>query len=113
MKGSGRRKWTTGVVTFAAAAGLALVTPAEPRAASADCGENTGPVCWQNESCVNILFYEQCTTDYKYYPSTTSSGGGGGSGDDSTVDDGDGVWTFDPDECTWGDDYIGWGGDSC
>ena len=105
MKGSGRQRWTVGVATFVAALGLALVTPSEPRAASADCGENSGSVCWENKSCLDILFYKQCTTEYRYY---SSSSGGEAGGDDDTARKSD-----LPSDCTWGEDYLGWGRDTC
>ena len=31
------------------------------------CGPYDGPMCWSNESCINIIFYKQCTTEYKYF----------------------------------------------
>lgn len=110
MKGRRGRRWAVGAGTFLAALGLALVTPEAPRAASADCGSNDGPACWQNESCANFLFYEQCTTEYRYYPA-----GGVTSGDDGTGGGGDSMGdtelasSYDfSDECTWGNDYLGW-----
>ena len=67
------------LVAFLAAAGAYLVSPASPQAAASSCsGMNSGKVCWQNESCVDILFYKQCTTTYKYYPAPNERGGGGG-----------------------------------
>ena len=65
-------------------------------------GTNTGKVCWQNESCVDILFYQQCTTTYKYYPAP----GAGGSGDTDT--------SLQPSgSCMWGRDYLGWEPSRC
>ena len=47
------------VLTFLAAAGLYLAVPGQPEAAAATCnGSNTGKVCWENESCVEMLFRE-------------------------------------------------------
>lgn len=96
-RGSGRRRTWVGAGSLLAALALLLASPARPEAASADCGQNSGSVCWENESCVNILFYEQCTTEYKYYPSTD------GGGEESTRLD-----EPESDGCTWGVDYIGW-----
>lgn len=106
---SGRTGLWTGAGVFLAALALLLASPAQPEAASAGCGDNSGDVCWENESCVDILFYDQCTTEYKYYPQTPTGGGGGGGGG-SGVDDLEGpfVDAFDGDGCTWGRDYLGW-----
>lgn len=54
-------------VTFLVAVGAYLAAPPAPRAASADCGPNSGNLCWKNESCAGILWFKQCTTEYKYY----------------------------------------------
>lgn len=109
MRGSERTRLSMGAGVFLAALALLLASPAQPEAASADCADNDGPICWENESCVDILFYDQCTTEYKYYPQT-SSGGGGGDGAASGIDDNDGslLDAYNGESCTWGDDYIGW-----
>lgn len=103
MRGSERRRLSLGVGALLGAVALLLASPAQPQAASADCGENSGSVCWENESCVDILFYEQCTTEYRYYPRESSDGGSStGDGDGSLLDD------VEDGDCQWGDDYIGW-----
>ncbi len=51
-----------------AAVALFVASPAPPQAVALGCGENTGPQCRTNESCIWILFYKQCTTTYDYYP---------------------------------------------
>ncbi len=89
-----------GATTFLISTALFLAVPGQPQAATSSCnGTNTGKVCWQNESCVNILFYKQCTTTYKYYPAPGGTGGGSG-GDDNSFQPSGG--------CTWGRDYVGW-----
>jgi hypothetical protein len=111
MRGRERKRLAVGAVTFLAAAALALGTPSQPRAASADCGDNAGSVCWENESCLDILFYEQCTTEYKYYKLSDGDGwGGGGGGGGSLGGDDEDYPVFDDPGCgQWGDDYLGWG----
>jgi hypothetical protein len=48
---------------------LLLAASPEPRPAGAmQCGAGTLRLCKTNESCVNILFFSQCTTRYYYYP---------------------------------------------
>lgn len=106
MTGGSGRRWAVGAGTFLAAVALALATPEAPRAASSECGGYDGSLCSQNESCVDILFYDQCTTKYTYYPKTTKSGGGGGSPGDGTSQLED-EYDFS-DECMWGRDYLGW-----
>ena len=67
------------VLAFLVAAAAYLAAPEAPRAAASSCsGMNSGKVCWQNESCVDILFYKQCTTTYKYFPAPNERPGGGG-----------------------------------
>lgn len=105
MRGRESKRLAVGAATFLAAAALALATPSQPRAASADCGGGYDVVCWQNESCLDILFYEQCTTEYKYYKSSPSGGGGGSFGGER----GDYPVFDDPGCEQWGDDYLGWG----
>lgn len=103
--GGDRRQLAAGAGAVVGALALLLASPGTPEAASADCGENDGNICWENESCVNILFYEQCTTEFKYY--RRSADGGGGGGGDASGDDG-GPSIVEPGGCTWGKDYIGW-----
>lgn len=67
LRSIGRRTGLA-VLTFLMAGGVYLSAPPAPRAAATDCGAYQGSVCWQDESCINILFYKQCTTKYKYYP---------------------------------------------
>lgn len=115
MRGRGRGKLAVGAATFLAALALALTTPAQPEAASAGCGENSGNVCWENESCVDILFFNQCTTDYRYYPKDVDSDVG--DADDGIPDTGNEDPSLDehddPDDCRWGEDYIGWAPRNC
>lgn len=67
------------ILAFVVAAGAYLASPDAPQAAASSCsGLNSGKVCWQNESCVDILFYKQCTTTYKYFPAANERTGGGG-----------------------------------
>jgi hypothetical protein len=47
---------------------LLAASPSPQTAAEAPCGPNNGNLCWSDESCLNILFYKQCTTKYRYYP---------------------------------------------
>jgi hypothetical protein len=103
---SGRTGLWTGAGIFLAALALLLASPAQPEAASASCGDNSGDICWENESCVDILFYDQCTTEYKYYPQSSTGGGGAASG----LPDDAGALLQGPsgDGCTWGQDYLGW-----
>ncbi|MEX2465293.1 MAG: hypothetical protein WD995_00190 [Gemmatimonadota bacterium] len=49
------------------AAALAFLAAPGSQIAASDCGSNDGEMCWENESCFNVLFYRQCTTNYKYY----------------------------------------------
>ncbi len=104
MRNPNRSRLIAGAITFLASTALFLAVPGQPHAATSSCnGTNTGKVCWQNESCVNILFYKQCTTTYKYYPSPSGTGGSGGS-----------HTSFQPSGgCTWGRDYTGWAPRGC
>ncbi len=104
MRNPNRSRLLAGAITFLASTALFLAVPGRPHAATSSCnGTNTGKVCWQNESCVDILFYKPCTTTYQYYP---APGGTGGSGDrDTTLEPSGG--------CTWGLDYVGWAPRGC
>lgn len=63
-------------VAFLLSAILLAASP-EPRAAEeGDCGANEGNLCWENESCLWLLFYRQCTTKYRYYPKENPEHGG-------------------------------------
>ncbi len=105
MRNPTRSRLIAGAITFLASTALFLAVPDRPHAATSSCsGTNTGKVCWQNESCVNILFYKQCTTTYKYYPAPGGTGGGSGAGDTSLQPSGG---------CTWGQDYVGWAPRGC
>ncbi len=105
MRNPNRSRLIAGAITFLASMALFLAVPDRPHAATSSCnGTNTGKVCWQNESCVNILFYKQCTTTYKYYPAPGGTGGGSGTGDTSLQPSGG---------CTWGQDYVGWAPRGC
>lgn len=103
MRNPNRSRLIAGATTFLASTALFLAVPGQPHAATSSCnGTNTGKVCWQNESCVDILFYQQCTTTYKYYPAP----GAGGSGDTDT--------SLQPSgSCMWGRDYLGWEPSRC
>jgi len=39
--------------------------------AASECSSGTPHPCWENEACINIIFYKQCTTKYKYYSGGT------------------------------------------
>ena len=94
-----RSRLYASALSFLAAAGLYLAVPGQPEAAAATCnGTNTGKVCWENESCVEMLFYKQCTTTYKYFPAS----GSGGEGSDAWLEEPGGG------SCQWGRDYNGW-----
>ncbi len=103
MRNPNRSRLIAGAITLLASTALFLAVPGRPHAATSSCnGTNTGKVCWQNESCVDILFYKQCTTTYKYYPAPGGTGDGGGSGDkDPSLQSSGGG-------CIWGRDYVGW-----
>lgn len=53
-----------------AAVTLFVASPAPRQATASSCGENNGPMCRKNESCISIIFFKQCTTKYDYYPGT-------------------------------------------
>jgi hypothetical protein len=59
-------RFATGTLFILSAAAF-LASPSPQYAGEADCGKNSGNVCWSDEACVNLLFYKQCTTKYKYY----------------------------------------------
>lgn len=46
---------------------LAFMAAPASNVAASDCGANGGQLCWDNQSCINIIFYKQCTTKYKYW----------------------------------------------
>ena len=48
-----------GALTFLTAPGGGI--------AASECGGEGGELCWENESCINIFFYKQCTRTYKYW----------------------------------------------
>ncbi len=99
MRNPNRSRLYASALSFLVAAGLYLAVPDQPQAAAATCnGSNTGKVCWENESCMDMLFYKQCTTTYKYF---RAAGSGGGGSD---------PWLEEPGDsgCQWGWDYIGW-----
>jgi hypothetical protein len=107
MRNPIRSRLIAGATTFLASTALFLAVPAQPSAQTSSCsGTNTGKVCWQNESCVDILFYKQCTTTYKYYPAPGETGSDGGSGDEDTSFQSSG-------DCIWGRDYLGWEPSRC
>jgi len=56
---------------FLLAAALAFVAAPDGDLGASSCGGFRGQVCTANESCLNILFYKQCTTRYSYYPSSS------------------------------------------
>lgn len=103
MQKSARPRLVAGALTLLATAGIYLALPGQPQAAASSCSAtNSGNVCWENESCVNMLFYKQCTTTHKYLPAGGSSAGGGGQGD-SSLEESQGSGG-----CEWGRDYVGW-----
>lgn len=105
MKNSSRPRLLAGALTLLATAGIYLAVPGQPQAAASSCSAtNSGNVCWENESCVNMLFYKQCTTKHRYLPAEASSAGGGGKGDTSLEPSGG---------CVWGRDYVGWAPRHC
>lgn len=63
---------------FLFSAFLLAASPQPQAAADADCGAYGGNLCWENQSCVSIIFFKMCTTKYKYYPEGSGGGGGGG-----------------------------------
>lgn len=88
-----------GAVTLLLAV-ASVVTGPEPLEAE-DCDGAGQVICKENESCVNILFYQQCTTEYEYYEGDEEEdedeeetdpddedGSGDGDGDDGDGDDG-------------------------
>lgn len=101
MRRRDRRRLTTAAGAVLGAAALLVASPGTPEAASADCGENAGNVCWKNEACATFLFYKHCTTEFKYFPREPQSGGGGS----SASPDNQGI--VDTGECVWGRDYLG------
>jgi hypothetical protein len=63
------KAWKRILGAFTVAVLVLAAAPAEPRAEETLCGSYDGNVCQKNESCIWILFYRQCTTTYRYYPS--------------------------------------------
>lgn len=55
------------LLALAVVGGLALAAPPAPQAQISTCGANDGKKCWENESCVWLIFAKFCTTKYKYY----------------------------------------------
>ncbi|MCZ6825262.1 MAG: hypothetical protein V3S91_08320 [Gemmatimonadota bacterium] len=105
MHNPNRSRLIAGALTLLASTALFLAVPGQPHAATSSCnGTNTGKVCWQNESCLNLLFYKQCTTTYKYYAAAGGTGGGSGL-DDAALQPTGG--------CVWGRDYLGWAPRRC
>ncbi len=63
-----RNRLIPGAMAVVAAAGLNIVGLGGVGELQATvCGPYDGPMCWSNESCINIIFYKQCTTEYKYF----------------------------------------------
>lgn len=103
MRNPNRSRLYKSALSLLMAMGLYLAVPGQPQAAATSCsGSNTGKVCWENESCVEMLFYNQCTTTYKYFP----AGGSAGGSDPAFEEPGGGG-------CQWGADYIGWAPRRC
>ncbi len=50
------------------AAALAFVAAPADQVAASECGSGGGNLCWEDQACINIIFYKQCTTKYRYYP---------------------------------------------
>jgi hypothetical protein len=53
---------------FLLAAALAFVAAPDGQLAASECGGFDGNACKTNQSCINILFFKQCTTTHTYYP---------------------------------------------
>lgn len=49
------------------AVALAMLAAPDSRLSAAECGGPGEQLCKENESCVKILFYEQCTTTSDYW----------------------------------------------
>ncbi len=62
---------------FLLAAALAFLAAPDGQLAASDCGANRGKECTRNESCLNILFFKQCTTRFTYYPASLITNPGG------------------------------------
>ena len=73
MRSRSLRKRLLSLLLAASVGSGMLVSVPGAEAAEADCGANDGNKCWENQSCINVLFYKQCTTKYKYYPGGSSS----------------------------------------
>lgn len=52
---------------WAALAAIALIAVPPLHAIPDDCGNFSGSNCFKNESCINILFYKQCSTKLYYW----------------------------------------------
>lgn len=66
-----------------AAATAVLLDPVEAPAATAGCGEATGAICSETETCSGFLLWRNCTVARSYSDGSLrddASGGGGGSG---------------------------------
>lgn len=56
-------------------AGAAFFTAApDTQIAAAECGGPGTVICKENEACVGILFFRQCTTTYDYWSSGAPDG---------------------------------------
>ncbi|TVR51298.1 MAG: hypothetical protein EA421_15945 [Gemmatimonadales bacterium] len=52
---------------FLLAAALAFLAAPDGQLAASECGGPGTQVCKSNESCLNIIFYRQCTTRTDYW----------------------------------------------
>lgn len=73
MKPTRSRRRMLSLFAPLAAVALFVASPAPRQAVALGCGENTGPVCRQNESCAWFVFFKQCTTTYDYYPAASTT----------------------------------------
>ncbi|MDZ7778461.1 MAG: hypothetical protein U5R14_00805 [Gemmatimonadota bacterium] len=53
--------------TLLLAGALAVVSAPGTEVAASECGADGREKCWENESCIYLLFYSQCTTKTKYW----------------------------------------------
>jgi hypothetical protein len=80
-------RWYSKLSFIASALVLALALQGTGRAQALEasaCGGTGQVVCKQNESCVNIIFYKQCTTTFDYYSDKLSEDSGNNGGNTDT-----------------------------
>jgi len=59
-----RALWLPGVL---AAVVVLFLTAPDPRLEASTCGGAGSDRCKENQACVNLLFYKQCTTRIDYW----------------------------------------------